>query len=252
MCNKHVTSENWRPSWLKWQIGQPLLWNRSDSVHLDLGSGKRPANPFNAAKLFASDIQDLSTSSESYNYEFCKISNISKISLDDQSVDSVSAYDLLEHIPRSWPGSDNSIRYPFIELMNEVSRVLKPGGIFIAVTPAFPSPQSFQDPTHVNIISDETISYFDENAWARQLGYGFMGSFTRLHQSWLRGAAPYIGRYEENVRPSQFYKLKNQNIIHKIRILNRLRLLLTLNKPYSLLWILRKNCETENKVRENL
>lgn len=245
MCNRHVTSENFKPGWLRWQIDQPLKFNRLDSVHLDLGSGNRPANPFNATKLIASDIQDLKTDSENCAFQFCKIEDISRISLESSSVDSVSAYDVLEHIPRSWPGSDNSMRYPFIELMNEISRVLKPGGIFIAVTPAFPSPQSFQDPTHVNIISDETIAYFDEAAWARQLGYGFTGNFTRLHQSWLRGAAPYIGRYEEGLHVSKLDKLKNQKFINHIRLVNRLRLLFNLNKPYSLLWVLRKNCGTE-------
>ena len=242
MCENCVTPKNWKPSWLKWQIDQPLLWNRLDSVHLDLGSGKRPANPFNAAKLIASDIQNIEYSTESNNFEFCRKTDISKITLADQSVDSVSAYDLLEHIQRSWPGIGNSVRYPFIELMNEISRVLKPGGVFIAVTPAYPAPQSFQDPTHVNIISDETISYFDENAWARELGYGFTGNFTKLHQSWLRGAAPYIGRYEEMAHSSHLNKFKNQKFIHKIKLVNRFRLLMNLNKPHSLLWVLRKNC----------
>ena len=63
--------------------------------------------------------------------------------------------------------------------MNEIYRVLKPGGLFYASTPAFPSPEAFQDPTHVNIITDGTHEYFcGGNPDARI--YGFTGQFVAI------------------------------------------------------------------------
>ena len=44
--------------------------------------------------------------------------------------------------------------------MNEIYRVLKPGGTFYAITPYYPRDEAFVDPTHVNIITNKTHTYF--------------------------------------------------------------------------------------------
>jgi len=44
--------------------------------------------------------------------------------------------------------------------MNEAYRVLKPGGIFYAITPYYPRAEVFVDPTHINFISHKTHTYF--------------------------------------------------------------------------------------------
>ena len=68
--------------------------------------------------------------------------------------------------------------------MNEVFRVLKPGGIFFAYQPVFPAKSVFQDPTHVNIMSEDTLDfYFCEKAWARI--YGFTGCFELVADGWI-------------------------------------------------------------------
>ena len=71
---------------------------------------------------------------------------------------------------------------PFVNLMNEIYRVLKPGGIFFSSTPIYPYGSAFRDPTHINILTDETFSlYFDDqHRWAQM--YGFNGAFKILDQ----------------------------------------------------------------------
>ena len=41
-----------------------------------------------------------------------------------------------------------------IELIEDVYRILKPHGLFLHVTLAYPSEFAFQEPTHVNIITE--------------------------------------------------------------------------------------------------
>jgi SAM-dependent methyltransferase len=69
-------------------------------------------------------------------------------------------------------------------MMNEIHRILRPGGLFIALTPCFPSPAAFTDPTHVNFISEETHLYFSGPNYANVKGYGFMGKFNLLEADW--------------------------------------------------------------------
>ena len=94
----------------------------------------------------------------------------------------ISAFDFIEHIPRVLyaPG----LRFSFVELMNEIYRCLKKGGRFVSFTPCYPSPVAFQDPTHVNIITEATFpNYFCEPAlWAKM--YGFKGKFKLEKQNW--------------------------------------------------------------------
>ena len=73
-------------------------------------------------------------------------------------------------------------RFCFVEVMNEIYRVLKPGGVFLSFTPAFPAAAAWRDPTHVNIITDETFPlYFDDKLRLASV-YGFTGYFKILKQ----------------------------------------------------------------------
>ncbi|MCK9369590.1 hypothetical protein M0R04_06755 [Candidatus Dojkabacteria bacterium] len=49
----------------------------------------------------------------------------------------------------------------FIRLMDEVWRILEPGGRFIFIVPYAGSLGYWQDPTHVNAINEVTLAYFD-------------------------------------------------------------------------------------------
>lgn len=144
---------------------------------LDLGCGQKPKNPFNAGQLFGIDVrEDLEA-----NIRRADLA-IEPIPFADASFEYLSAYDFLEHIPRVIYVPER--RNAFVELMNEIYRVLKDGGLFLSFTPAYPQAAAFQDPTHVNIITEQTFPlYFDNaNRWAA--GYGFKGAFIIRLQEW--------------------------------------------------------------------
>jgi len=124
-----------------------------DSVSVDLGCGTKPRNPFDAYKAIGIDINDTPGIIKADLV-------LGGIPLDDKSIDYVTAYEFIEHIPRFILKSNNASANPFICLMNEVYRVLKPGGLFLSQTPAFPSKSAFQDPTHVNIITEDTFPVY--------------------------------------------------------------------------------------------
>ncbi|MFN5418969.1 MAG: class I SAM-dependent methyltransferase [Sphingomonadales bacterium] len=145
--------------------------------HLDLGCGKFPRNPFFASELYGIDIIEPGDSLQGFNYRKCNLST-EKIPFHDNFFDSISGYDFIEHIPRVHIEGGHT-RFPFVELMSEIYRVLKPGGVFYALTPCFPKESAFVDPTHVNFISRNTHKYFTAPyCWAKM--YGFNGAFSKL------------------------------------------------------------------------
>lgn len=149
-----------------------------DGRHLDLGCGTKPRNPYRRRELMGVDISPFLKPGE---VEIrCANLAIDKIPFPDNHFDSVSAYDFLEHIPRVMPTADGrATRFPFIELMDEIWRVLTPNGSFYAQTPAFPHPTAFQDPTHVNIITDQSHTYFCRPELMAR-GYGYKGDFETI------------------------------------------------------------------------
>lgn len=73
--------------------------------------------------------------------------------LPDKSVSLAVASHVLEHI--------NPHNFVFVNVMNEIWRILKPGGRFVFVVPYAGSAGFWQDPTHCNGITEATLSYFD-------------------------------------------------------------------------------------------
>ena len=144
---------------------------------LDLGCGPTPKNTFNADEMFGIDVRE-----DLDNNIKCADLAIEPIPFESDFFDYVTAHDFIEHIPRV--AYVPTRRNCFIELMNEVYRVLKAGGLFLSFTPAYPRAEAFRDPTHVNIITEETFGlYFDtQNRWAKM--YGFQGAFEIVQQEW--------------------------------------------------------------------
>ena len=141
-----------------------------NSKSLDLGCGLIPRNPFNADLVYGIDMRD----SDKPNITKSDLA-LAGIPHKDGSMNYITAFDFIEHVPRVVYLPE--IRYSFIELMNEVYRVLTPGGLFLAQTPVYPFSACFTDPTHINPITSETFSqYFDDQRqWGKM--YGFKGAF---------------------------------------------------------------------------
>ena len=147
------------------------------SRSLDLGSGINPRNPFNADELFCVDVRD----DPAINMKHADLA-IEPIPFENEFFNYVTAYDFIEHIPRLI--YNPNLRYPFIELMNEIYRVLKFGGMFLSLTPAYPHAPAFQDPTHVNIITDQTFPLYFDDVYRIASHYGFNGAFNVRMQEW--------------------------------------------------------------------
>lgn len=78
---------------------------------------------------------------------------------------------VVEHIPKMVIDRGRT-RWPFIEFMNEVWRLLVPGGEFAIAAPHGHSSGFLQDPTHVSSINEATFYYFDPET-ANGLLYSF-------------------------------------------------------------------------------
>jgi SAM-dependent methyltransferase len=152
------------------------------STHLDLGCGPTPRNPYHRARLFGVDIAPPAPA-QGIEVRRANLA-IEPIPYADSMFDSVSAFDFFEHVPRVLPLADGSgTRFPFIELMNEISRVLRPGGLLYALTPCYPAMEAFSDPTHVNVMTLRSHLYFTGNAPLGRM-YGFTGQFALRRAEW--------------------------------------------------------------------
>jgi SAM-dependent methyltransferase len=78
----------------------------------------------------------------------------------DASVDEVFASHYLEHIPHDIPKHPD--RDGLFLFMDEVYRILKPGGKAVFITPWWNNVRCWQDPTHRRAISDATFLYFNK------------------------------------------------------------------------------------------
>jgi SAM-dependent methyltransferase len=219
-----------------WNLEIPIKHQLTGAIHVDLGSGNQPRNPFGASNLIGTDFHSGFTTDSGVQFVKCDLTK--PLPFNDNSIDSMSAFDVLEHIPR-WERTPDSIQFPFINLMNEISRCLKPGGFFVAVTPSYPSDQAFQDPTHVNFISPVTIRYFvGPKPMANQLGYGFNGDFELVCQTWVLSDSIFRGSYFTKITQPKFssYFFQPSTFFLILKLWFRY----TFGKPSHLLWVMRK------------
>lgn len=128
-------------------------WIPADGSLLDLGAGYADlSNAAISARVVAFDLRrDLSDyTAEGVEAEIGDVTDLSRFA--DGTFDAVFASNLLEHL--DWPQLECCA--------DEVRRVLKPGGHFIAVQPNFRLDQKryFDDFTHRTIFTDESLPDF--------------------------------------------------------------------------------------------
>ena len=142
----------------------------ADGTTLDIGCGETPRNLFHVKNVYGLDIREDITK----NIRYADLTT-EALPFSDNMFDYITAYDFLEHIPKVIYVPER--RFPFIQLMNEIYRKLKSGGLFLSRSPFYPISSAFTDPTHVNVITaDIFLRYFDDQyMWAKM--YGFEGGF---------------------------------------------------------------------------
>lgn len=151
--------------------------NNKKTVALDLGSGPEPKNTFGADIVYGVDLRD-DLGPNIFKADLA----IESIPWGSNYFDFITAHDFIEHIPRVvyLPKRRNS----FVELMNEVYRVLKADGLFLSFTPAWPHEAAMVDPTHVNYITQHTFPMYFDNQHRLAKMYGFNGAFEVIKQEW--------------------------------------------------------------------
>ena len=90
------------------------------------------------------------------------------IPLGDDSVDELRAFDIVEHLPEP------------ILTMNEIWRVLKPGGIAEIFVPSTDGRGAFQDPTHKSFWNPNSFAYYRHGDAHRETfgdAYGIVARF---------------------------------------------------------------------------
>jgi predicted SAM-dependent methyltransferase len=80
---------------------------------------------------------------------------------EDNSVDEVYSHHYIEHIPHDIHNEKDK-RDGLIQFVDEIYRILKPGGKAVLVAPYYTSMRAFQDPTHERFICDGTFYYFNK------------------------------------------------------------------------------------------
>jgi SAM-dependent methyltransferase len=80
-----------------------------------------------------------------------------KLPFETGSVGFIRAVDFLEHIPIG----------RVVPLMNEIHRILAPGGFFYSLTPSTDGRGAFQDPTHCSFWNSNSFWYYCEEAQAK-------------------------------------------------------------------------------------
>ncbi|MET7715070.1 glycosyltransferase [Streptomyces sp. NPDC005407] len=76
-----------------------------------------------------------------------------KLDLPDNSVGLIRAVDFLEHVPAKVP------------LINELYRLLAPGGMLLTMTPSSDGRGAYQDPTHVSFYNENSFWYYTDNQY---------------------------------------------------------------------------------------
>jgi len=138
--NQDVVEQTWK-NYEKYILAMVEKWTRENGLGLlDLGAAFEHPSGYLGIDLHDSDlIADLNFS----------------IPVKTSSIGLVRANDFLEHVGDS------------IRLMNEIYRVLAPGGWLFALVPSTDGRGAFQDPTHKAFFNENSFLYYTDPKFAR-------------------------------------------------------------------------------------
>ena len=125
-------------------------------MKLCLGAGKRPMEGYVNLDMVALPGIDAV-----FNLEECATK---RLPFDDDTFDELYASHVLEHITNILP------------LMQELHRVTKPGGQFLARVPYGSSDDAFENPTHIRYFFLNSFQYFAQPIYHRE-DYGYRGDW---------------------------------------------------------------------------
>ncbi|NCC04700.1 MAG: class I SAM-dependent methyltransferase [Proteobacteria bacterium] len=149
----HVLDNRYGQSGGADELGRLLvaeLRGRGEQVVVDLGCGFRKAGSIG-----------IDATRENTDADLICLLGFDPLPFDDGTVDEVVCRDFLEHIPKAvFLESRGRLHYPVMHLLDEIWRVLRPGGMFRSWTPMFPHPEVFQDPTHLSAWTIKSMDYF--------------------------------------------------------------------------------------------
>lgn len=80
---------------------------------------------------------------------------------EDDSIDEINCSHFIEHIPHDIKNPNDS-RDGFIQFMDEIYRILVPGGKAHIQCPYYTSMRAFGDPTHTRYIAEWSFFYFSK------------------------------------------------------------------------------------------
>lgn len=189
------------------------------STHLDFGCGNNPRNPFGSYDTISVDINRYSNEIPHY-----VIKPGSPLPFQDNTIDSISAFDVLEHLSRE---PSNNL---FVFYMNELHRILKPKGMALFIFPDVHNREVYSDPTHVNFIHKNTVDYFLSNS-PNQNYAGIQTNYILIKNKKIRIWNSYFGSFSEINEA--------KNLRRKLSLIKRefYRLIF----PTHRVWILKKN-----------
>jgi glycosyltransferase involved in cell wall biosynthesis len=119
-----------------------LAWTkRRGLLALDLGAAHRKPPGYLGVDQYAKDGVDI-------------VARLPEpLDLPDDSVGLLRAVDFLEHVPAKVP------------LINELYRLLAPGGMLLTLTPSSDGRGAYQDPTHVAYYNENSFWYYTDNQY---------------------------------------------------------------------------------------
>ena len=119
-----------------------LVWaGRNGLLTLDLGAAHNRPSGYLGVDQYAGDGVDIVATLPA------------PLPLDDNSVGVIRAVDFLEHVADK------------VALINELYRVLAPGGLLLSQTPSTDGRGAFQDPTHVAFYNENSFWYYTDRQY---------------------------------------------------------------------------------------